>query len=117
MSGDNGIQDRTTKAMNYADPDQTSIADLTDNRIGLLSDNSNTVLKRRYLSKDTEGNIQEDANGMFRRVARNLSEAEFNYENQLPATKAVAIERAFYDVMSRLERLPNVSTAERRWPH
>ena len=54
---------------------------------------------------------------MFRRVARNLSEAEFNYENQLPATKAVAIERTFYDVMSRLELLPNVSTAERWWPH
>ena len=41
----NGIQDRITKAMNYADPDQTSIADLTDNRIGLL------ILQRRFARK------------------------------------------------------------------
>ena len=34
-----------------------------------LSQNAITVLERRYLSKDAEGNIIETIDGMFNRVA------------------------------------------------
>ena len=44
-----------------------------------LTDNAKVVLERRYLSKDREGNVLEDADGMFRRVARDLSLADFEY--------------------------------------
>ena len=65
-------------------------------------------MDRRYLSKDREGNILEDPNGMFRRVAQNLSQADLNYgatEEQRQAT-----EDEFYEMMWRLECLPNSPT-------
>jgi ribonucleoside-diphosphate reductase alpha chain len=73
-----------------------------------LSDNAQVVLERRYLSKDRDGNILEDPDGMFRRVAQNLSQADLNYG----ATEAErqATEDSFYDVMRRLELLPNSPT-------
>ena len=73
-----------------------------------LTDNSRTVLHRRYLGKDREGNVLENPDGMFRRVARNLSQAELEYgasEEQRQAT-----EDEFNDVMSLLEFLPNSPT-------
>jgi ribonucleoside-diphosphate reductase alpha chain len=73
-----------------------------------LTENSRVVLKRRYLSKDREGNILEDPEGMFRRVAHNLSQADLGYG----ATEAQrqATEEEFYQVMLRLEFLPNSPT-------
>ena len=40
-----------------------------NHRSGELSDNAEVVLRRRYLSKDRDGNVLEDADGLFRRVA------------------------------------------------
>ena len=59
-------------------------------------------------SKDREGKVLEDPDGMFRRVARNLSLADLNYG----ATEAErqATEDEFYDMMRRLECLPNSPT-------
>ncbi len=77
-------------------------------RSGELSPNAEVVLLRRYLSKDREGNVLEDADGMFRRVACNLSQADFNYgadEAQRQDT-----EERFYQAMRRLELLPNSPT-------
>ncbi len=77
-------------------------------RSGELSPNAEVVLLRRYLSKDREGNVLEDADGMFRRVACNLSQADFNYgadEAQRQDT-----EEGFYQAMRRLELLPNSPT-------
>ena len=42
-----------------------------------LTENAKVVLERRYLSKDRQGNILEDPDGMFRRVAQNLSQNSF----------------------------------------
>jgi len=52
--------------------------------------NSQVVMDRRYLSKDREGQVLEGPEGMFRRVAQNLSQADLNYgatEEQRQATE------------------------------
>ena len=84
------------------------IADDYNNRRGRLTDNAQVVLQRRYLSKDREGRTLENADGMFRRVARNLSASELEY-GAGEARRAEAEER-FYQAMRRLEFLPNSPT-------
>ena len=84
------------------------IADEVNNRQGTITDNSLTVLQRRYLAKDPDGTVTEDAPGMFRRVALNLSQADLLYgadEAQRQET-----EDAFYDAISSLDLLPNSPT-------
>ena len=86
----------------------SGIAGQINRRSGELSPNAEVVLRRRYLSKDREGNVLEDADGLFRRVAHNLSQADLNYgadEAQRQAT-----EDRFYRAMRRLELLPNSPT-------
>ena len=87
----------------------SGIAGNINGRSTELTENSEVVLRRRYLSKDREGNILEDPDGMFRRVARNLSMAELNYP---PVTEVdrQAVEDEFYGVMRRLEFMPNSPT-------
>ena len=99
-----GIRRRIRTAMVAA-----GIAETINSRSTELTDNAQVVLQRRYLSKDREGNILEDPDGMFRRVARNLSQAELNYG---PATEQErqAVEDEFYGVMRRLEFMPNSPT-------
>ena len=73
-----------------------------------LTENSRVVLERRYLSKDREGNVLEDSDGLFRRVARNLSQADTSYGASEEARQAT--EDEFYQVMRSLELLPNSPT-------
>ena len=87
---------------------ETGIAQRVNDRSGDLTENAKVVLDRRYLSKDREGNILEDPEGMFQRVAKNLSQADLNYgatEEERQAT-----EDEFYDMMRHLECLPNSPT-------
>ena len=84
------------------------IAESYNKRNGELTDNARVVLKRRYLSKDREGNVLEDPEGMFRRVAQNLSQSDLEYG--ATDEERQATEDAFYLVMSRLEFLPNSPT-------
>ena len=74
-----------------------------------LTQNAARVLERRYLSKDRQGRIQEDPEGMFRRVAGNLSQAELNYGEAREERRRM-VEEEFYTVMSRLDFLPNSPT-------
>ncbi len=87
---------------------EAGVAEAYNHRTGELTDNARVVLQRRYLSKDREGNVLEDSEGMFRRVARNLSQSDLQYG----ATEAdrAATEERFYQVMRRLEFLPNSPT-------
>ncbi len=42
----------------------------------ILSDNAVKVLERRYLAKDETGKLLEDPEGMFRRVAKAVAQAD-----------------------------------------
>ena len=84
------------------------IAQRVGGRTTELTDNAKVVLNRRYLSKDREGNILEDADGLFRRVAHNLSQADLIYGASDETRQAT--EDEFYEVMRSLEVLPNSPT-------
>jgi len=72
-----------------------------------LSDNAKTVLARRYLKKDLQGEPTETPAQMFRRVARHIARAEKNYGTAKEVKKA---ENLFYDIMTDLKFLPNSPT-------
>ena len=87
---------------------ETGIAQQVNSPTPELTENARIVLKRRYLSKDREGNILEKPDGLFHRVAHNLSQADLNYGAS--EAERQATEDAFYDVMRRLDFLPNSPT-------
>ncbi len=97
----------------------------------LLADNARVVLERRYLAKDSEGRPAETPAEMFRRVAHNIAQAELLYKpledpsagspspdssgesakGTGPALDDAAHwEERFYELMARLEFLPNSPT-------
>lgn len=67
-----------------------------------LTENALKVLKARYLLKDEKGNVVETPEAMFRRVARNIAEAELLYNEDIGYW-----ESRFYELMSQLRFLPN----------
>lgn len=77
------------------------------NPIIFITENSKTVLERRYLKKDDAGKICETPEDMFRRVAAHIAEAEKNYNKKANTKK---IENQFYDLMSEFRFLPNSPT-------
>ena len=87
---------------------EAGIAGRINGRDGEITANAEVVLRRRYLSKDRYGNVTEDADGLFRRVARNLSEADTLYG--AGEAERAATEERFYLAMRRLELLPNSPT-------
>jgi len=70
-----------------------------------LSPGAVTVLERRYLKKDRSGVLIETPEDMFRRVAKNIAEAENLYGKE-----ASKYEEAFLRIISSLEFLPNSPT-------
>ncbi|WP_370575695.1 adenosylcobalamin-dependent ribonucleoside-diphosphate reductase [Methanomethylovorans sp.] len=70
-----------------------------------LSLNAIKVLERRYLQKDTQGNLIETPAGMFRRVARAVAAVDKEYGEDVKMT-----EEQFYRMMADLEFLPNTPT-------
>ena len=98
-----GIQRRITSALAEA-----GVLQQLDAASPELTGNAKVVLERRYLSKDREGNVLEDPEGMFLRVAKNLSQADLNYGAS--ETQRQSTELEFYQVMRRLELLPNSPT-------
>lgn len=73
-----------------------------------FTENSIQVQTRRYLSKDLEGKVTEDPEGMLRRVATNLARAEGAYGADAEAV--IAVGEDFYDLMRSLLFLPNSPT-------
>lgn len=72
-----------------------------------LSANARIILDKRYLERDASGHPTETPEALFRRVARTVAEVDGTYEG--PAV-VDARERVYYDVMARLEFLPNSPT-------
>jgi ribonucleoside-diphosphate reductase alpha chain len=73
-----------------------------------LSENALTVLKRRYLKKDSQGKLIETPEKMFRRVAQHIAKAEKNYAADDARVKEV--EDVFYSLMTQFVFLPNSPT-------
>jgi ribonucleoside-diphosphate reductase alpha chain len=74
----------------------------------MLTKNAQTVLEKRYLRKDEDGRLLEDVDGMFRRVADAIAEAEYGYGKSGEHVRGLAGE--FYALINSLDFLPNSPT-------
>ncbi len=72
-----------------------------------LTENAKVILQRRYLLRDTEANVVETEIEMFRRVARVVAAPDLRYN---PGMDVRETEREFYELMARMEFLPNSPT-------
>ena len=73
-----------------------------------LSDNASTVLKRRYLQKDEQGNVVETPPQLFRRVAGFIAEADRTYN--LPDEAINDTAGRFYEIIASRRFMPNSPT-------
>jgi len=72
-----------------------------------LTENALLVLRKRILARDAGGRVIETPEEMFRRVAHSIAAADLSYR---PPESTAASEAAFFEVMTRLEFLPNSPT-------
>ena len=72
-----------------------------------LTENSLTVLKRRYLRKNDKGEVVETPKELYFRVATNIAKADGYYDKKADLDKTAEI---FYDMMINREFLPNSPT-------
>src|SRR5438132_1690839 len=77
----------------------------TQHKIG-LNDHALSVLERRFLLRDERGQLVEDPDGLFRRVARTIAAIDDLYGD----FRRQESEEVFYDLMSSLRFLPNSPT-------
>ena len=73
----------------------------------MISQNALRVLEKRYFAKDEQGNILEDALGLFRRVADTIAKAELDFD---PSADIKSISDNFFSRMMSLQFLPNSPT-------
>jgi ribonucleoside-diphosphate reductase alpha chain len=73
-----------------------------------LSENAITVLKRRYLVKDDQGNPVEQPEDLFWRVSRTIAEPDAKYGASPKAVDALA--ETFYELMATRVWMPNSPT-------
>jgi len=72
-----------------------------------LSDNAIRVLERRYLRTDSNGEVIETPEQMFRRVAHHIAGPENKYGD---AARVEKMEDVFYRIMTESKFLPNSPT-------
>jgi ribonucleoside-diphosphate reductase alpha chain len=75
-----------------------------------LTENARIVLERRYLAKDERGQPVETPEGLFRRVAHNIAQAERLYQPLEDERQVAYWEEEFYRLMASLDFLPNSPT-------
>src|SRR3989338_3034883 len=73
-----------------------------------MSKNALLILEHRYLKKDSKGNAIEKPEDLFRRVARNIAQADARYKHSKKDVKKT--EEEFYNLMASLDFLPNSPT-------
>jgi ribonucleoside-diphosphate reductase alpha chain len=73
-----------------------------------LSENSMTVLRRRYLAKDDQGRVIETPENLFARVAKAIAEPDMKFGATVEEAEAQA--NTFYNMMAELEFMPNSPT-------
>ena len=73
-----------------------------------ITEQAETILQTRYLLKDEEGELKENTDQLFRRVAKALAQVETQYMT-LPV-EAELLEKDFYDMLSDFYFLPNSPT-------
>jgi ribonucleoside-diphosphate reductase alpha chain len=75
-------------------------------RSGVLSDHALSVLEKRFLLRDENGQLIEDPAALFRRVACAIAAIDANYGG----FRREESEEVFFDLMSSLTFLPNSPT-------
>jgi ribonucleoside-diphosphate reductase alpha chain len=70
-----------------------------------LTVNAMEVLKARYLLRDEQGNIVEAPTDLFERVAKTIAKVDASFGDDV-----LESEKTFYEMMSKLEFLPNTPT-------
>lgn len=73
-----------------------------------MAENARIVLERRYLARDEQGRTIETPEELFRRVARNVAQADRLYGASDDQVRA--IEDCFYSLMTSFRFLPNSPT-------
>ncbi|GAB6096773.1 vitamin B12-dependent ribonucleotide reductase [Desulfatiferula olefinivorans] len=73
-----------------------------------LHPNTLTVLEKRYLKKDLDGNLCETPEQLFRRVAHHIAQAEGRYTDEPSVVQD--LEDRFYAMMTEFRFLPNSPT-------
>ncbi|MBI2656665.1 ribonucleoside reductase class II, partial [Candidatus Woesearchaeota archaeon] len=73
-----------------------------------LSKNALLILEQRYLKKDNKGRAIEKPENLFRRVAKNIAQADAKYKYSKKNVKET--EKEFYNLMASLDFLPNSPT-------
>ena len=73
-----------------------------------ISENAKVVLEHRYLLKNDSGDVAEDPDGLFRRVASALAKPDKSYGASTEEIKETSEE--FYQMLSSLEFLANSPT-------
>ena len=75
--------------------------------ISEIGKNALTVLEKRYLAKDEEGNVVETVEEMFRRVADTIAAVDAKYDNTVN-TKEVSDE--FFELMTDMSPPPTAKS-------
>ena len=73
-----------------------------------LSKNAMTVLERRYLKRDEQGNLIETVEQLFKRVAHAIAQADLISDK---GCDIEPIQQTFYDMLTNLDFLPNSPTS------
>ena len=74
----------------------------------MLTDNARTVLERRYLKRNNEGEIIETPEELFMRVAKAIAQVEESFGT--PQEEIDQLAQTFYELMCNLDFLPNSPT-------
>lgn len=70
-----------------------------------LTINAIEILRARYLLRDEQGNLVETPPNMFKRVAKAIAQVDAKFDEDSQKS-----EELFYDMMAKLEFLPNTPT-------